>query len=209
MDNSPEMEHIEWDLPISDVQSSGKDNSQENWLDFSKLSLGTEMRNKIWEQENKEAIGFNKMSFKNDTVPLEPPGFLNMNGKVNSDEQSQNHRGKGPFFNQNQNMFDFNLRNNNMRNGFHGGNNFLNPNSPSFSPSFSPSHGQVTSPAVDSLHGGVNGRGENRFGQSGADGDIRVRRCFLFCVFHSNCLHLNYSCMLNVDLYRPGFRFQV
>ncbi len=177
MDNSPEMEKIEWDIPVSEMQNSGKEGSQENWLDFSKLSLGTEMRNKIWEDENKEAIGFSKVpGYKGDTKnSFEPPGL--MNGKLNQDEQLP--RGKGPFFGQTGNhMFDFNPRNN-MRNGFHGGgNNFLNPNSPSFSPSsFMPSnHGQVTSPAEES----VNNRGENRFGVNAPNGELRVGNVFLF-----------------------------
>eukprot|EP00794_Sanderia_malayensis_P012032 gene12032-13274_t len=183
MDNSPEMENIEWDIPVSEVvQSAGKDDTttQDNWLDFSKLSLGTEMRNKIWEEENKESLGgggFSKIpGYRGDSTTNTNFESCLVNGKSTTSTEEQMIPG-GKFYNRPQNltsrnMFDFpTTRSNNMRNGFHSGNNFLNPNSPSFSPSFSPSnHGQVTSHAEES----VNGRTENRFGFPGPGGELRV-----------------------------------
>lgn len=168
MDNTSELEHIEWDLPVSEMQKMSKDGGQESWMDLSKLSLGTEMRNKLWEQEHKEVLGLREkpQHFQSNDNPFPEHSF--MNGKFQADEQSQ--RGKAhpaAFFNHtNQHMFDFNnvpRNNNNMRNGFHGGNS-LNPHSPSFSPSH---QAQVTSAAEESVQGGVNGRGEGRFPLSG------------------------------------------
>ena len=175
MASMSEVEHIEWDLPVSEMQKLSKDSGQEGWMDFSKLSLGTEMRNKMWEEEHKDVIGMHNKSqhfLHNDSPPyLEHPL---VNGKAQSDEQTQ--RGKVPhsFFNTST-VFDFSTRGNTVRNGFHAGNS-LNPNSPSFSP------GQLTSPGPeDSGQLGTNGRGENRFGLSGSGSDLRVstRTCYI------------------------------
>jgi len=164
-----EVEHIEWDLPVSEMQKLGKDNGQEGWMDFSKLSLGTEMRNKMWEEEHKDVIGIhskNQTFLQNNSPPF--PELPLMNGKAQPDEQAQ--RGKIPnsFFNSSP-VFDFSNRGNTVRNGFHAGNS-LNPNSPSFSPA------QLTSPGPeDAGQIGANGRGESRFSLSGSGNDIRVQ----------------------------------
>ena len=44
-------EHIEWDLPLNDGQGSDVE-----YIDFSKLSMGTELRNKMWEDDNKSIL---------------------------------------------------------------------------------------------------------------------------------------------------------
>lgn len=42
------LEVIEWDMPFSDTQGHTKDT-----IDFSRLSMGTEIRNRMWEDDNK------------------------------------------------------------------------------------------------------------------------------------------------------------
>ena len=166
MANMSDVEHIEWDLPVSEMQKLSKESGQEGWMDFSKLSLGTEMRNKMWEEDHKDVIGtHNKNFLQNDSPPF--PEHSLVNGKAQPDEQAQ--RGKAPhsFFN-NLPAFDFSNRGSSVRNGFHVGNS-LNPNSPSFSPA------QLVSPGPEeSGQLGANGRGEGRFGLSGSGNDLRV-----------------------------------
>ena len=49
--NLEPLEHIEWDMPISDMQGTDL-----GYIDFSKLSMGTEIRNKMWESDNKTML---------------------------------------------------------------------------------------------------------------------------------------------------------
>lgn len=181
MANVSEVEHIEWDLPVSEMQKLSKESGQEGWMDLSKLSLGTEMRNKIWEEDHKDVIG---MHHKNQNfLPTDSPPFPEhpvMNGKLGGDETG--HRGKAPpsYFN-NSSVFDFNIRAPNVRNGFHMGNS-LNPNSPSFSPSHQP---HMTSPSPEDPPMCVNGRGgEGRFVQnSSSGGDLRVSAVIMLLIY--------------------------
>ncbi|XP_065063424.1 uncharacterized protein LOC135689977 isoform X2 [Rhopilema esculentum] len=175
MSNSTEAEHIEWDLPVSEMQKMNKDSGPEGWMDFSKLSLGTEMRNKIWEQEHKDVIGPHGKAhiFSSNEPPFSEHTF--MNGKLPAEEQAQRSKGHQPgaFNHSSHQIFDFNStsRNNSSRNGFHIGNS-LNPHSPSFLPSH---QAQITSPTEEQSQGGVNGRGDNRFSLSGHGGDLRTQ----------------------------------
>ena len=175
MSNSTEAEHIEWDLPVSEMQKMNKDSGPEGWMDFSKLSLGTEMRNKIWEQEHKDVIGPHGKAqiFSPNDPPFSEHTF--MNGKLPAEEQAQRSKGHQPgaFNHSSHQIFDFTgtSRSNSSRNGFHIGNS-LNPHSPSFLPSH---QAQITSPTEEQTQGGVNGRGDNRFPLSGHGGDLRVR----------------------------------
>lgn len=182
MANISEAEHIEWDLPVSEMQKLSKEGGQEGWMDLSKLSLGTEMRNKMWEEDHKDVISMqnkNHNYMQNDSPPFAEHSLVN--GKLAGDDQGQ--RGKIPpsFFN-NSPAFDFNnTRSNNYRNGFHIGNS-LNPNSPSFSPSH---HAQITSQASEdpAQITAVSGRGEGRFPPSSSGSDLRVSIVNSFTVF--------------------------
>lgn len=49
--NLEPLEHIEWDMPLNDIQGGDL-----GYIDFSKLSMGTEMRNKMWESDNKTML---------------------------------------------------------------------------------------------------------------------------------------------------------
>ena len=188
MANVSEIEHIEWDLPVSEMQKLSKEGGQEGWMDLSKLSLGTEMRNKMWEEEHKDVIGMHNKNhnfLQNDSPPF--PEHPIMNGKVDETQRS-----KASFFNSSS-VFDFSNRSNNIRNGFHIGNS-LNPNSPSFSPSH---QAQITSPTPeDAPQMGVNGRGEGRFGLSGSGNDLRVSILLFNTVFfiRKQFSHLGISC---------------
>ena len=184
MDNSVDNEQIEWDIPISEVQKFGKDGA-ELGLDFSKLSLGTEMRNKMWEQEYRGVLNFNK-GYPANGGHHDRRGFSYSESQLPNGETQRPdehfHRGKGQFLNHENSDFTrgFQPRNPNFpTNGFRVGGT-LSPHSPSFSPSFQPPQLQqstTANPAVreDSVAGGVNGRGETRFGLSNSSNVTEVR----------------------------------
>merc|ERR1712013_965463 len=59
------LETIEWDLPV--------DGGEMGYIDFSKLSMGTEMRNKLWENDNQNILNsYNSSSttMSSSTSPL-------------------------------------------------------------------------------------------------------------------------------------------
>lgn len=73
-------EHVEWDIPY---ETEGGD-----FPDLSNLSLGTEMRNKMWESDNKLGFGGNIVSHHSQNSPA--LSHLDHNQNPSSSESNQN-----------------------------------------------------------------------------------------------------------------------